>query len=250
MLQACDLLLVLGSRLNIRQTSYNWTEFAPHAKVVWVDIDPAEMSKPFVRPDVAIVADLADFVPALLGQADSVQMPPRESWWEWVRHVRRRYEPTTEDYASRDQGINPYHLVMELSDLLDGKPCSCLRGCHGLHRAVPGARRPARYAALQQQRVRIDGVRPPGCLGCLRGGARAPSGRSRRRWLPDDESSGAPDDGGLATRSPAADSRQRWLPIDQADTEQLLRSRVRSIALVRDLLSGLRPSGGVLRSSR
>ncbi len=120
-LQACDLLLVLGSRLNIRQVSYNWTDFAPHAKIVWVDIDPAEMNKPFVRPDVAIVADLAGFVPALLGQADSVQMPPRESWWEWVRHVRRRYEPTTADYASRDQGINPYHLVMELSDLLDGK---------------------------------------------------------------------------------------------------------------------------------
>ncbi|MFZ5796775.1 MAG: thiamine pyrophosphate-binding protein, partial [Pseudomonadota bacterium] len=44
--QSADLLLVLGSRLNIRQVSYNWKTFARGAYKIWVDIDPVELRKP------------------------------------------------------------------------------------------------------------------------------------------------------------------------------------------------------------
>src|SRR5690606_36367267 len=44
--QSADLLLVLGSRLNIRQVSYNWKSFARAAYKIWVDIDPLELRKP------------------------------------------------------------------------------------------------------------------------------------------------------------------------------------------------------------
>jgi acetolactate synthase-1/2/3 large subunit len=47
--QNADLLLILGSRLNIRQVSYNWQAFAPRAFKIQVDIDPAELAKPTVR---------------------------------------------------------------------------------------------------------------------------------------------------------------------------------------------------------
>jgi acetolactate synthase-1/2/3 large subunit len=47
--QNADVLLVVGSRLNIRQVSYNWASFAPHATVVQVDVDEAELRKPTVR---------------------------------------------------------------------------------------------------------------------------------------------------------------------------------------------------------
>ena len=49
--QNADLLLTLGSRLNIRQTSYNWQSFAPRAFKIQVDIDAAEFRKPTVQPD-------------------------------------------------------------------------------------------------------------------------------------------------------------------------------------------------------
>ncbi len=39
-------LLVLGSRLNIRQVSYNWKSFARHAVKIQVDVDEAELHKP------------------------------------------------------------------------------------------------------------------------------------------------------------------------------------------------------------
>ena len=50
--QNADVLLTLGSRLNIRQTSYNWQSFAPRAFKIQVDIDAAEFSKPTVKPDL------------------------------------------------------------------------------------------------------------------------------------------------------------------------------------------------------
>ena len=46
--QNADLLLILGSRLNIRQVSYNWKTFAREAYKIWVDIDENELKKPTV----------------------------------------------------------------------------------------------------------------------------------------------------------------------------------------------------------
>ncbi len=63
--QNADLVLILGSRLNIRQVSYNWQAFAPRAFKIQVDIDPAELQKPTVKPDMAVTADLKLFLAAL-----------------------------------------------------------------------------------------------------------------------------------------------------------------------------------------
>ena len=59
--QNSDCLLVLGSRLNVRQVSYNWGFFARHAYKIQVDVDPAELDKPMIRPDLPIVADIRRF---------------------------------------------------------------------------------------------------------------------------------------------------------------------------------------------
>jgi acetolactate synthase-1/2/3 large subunit len=60
--QNADVLLVLGSRLNIRQTSYNWGSFARFAMKIQVDVDPAELRKPLHQPDIAIQCDLKVFL--------------------------------------------------------------------------------------------------------------------------------------------------------------------------------------------
>ena len=66
--QNSDVLLVLGSRLNIRQTSYNWASFARFATKIQVDVDAAEFTKPTQRPDLAIHCDLKDFLREMLRQ--------------------------------------------------------------------------------------------------------------------------------------------------------------------------------------
>ena len=120
--QACDLLLVLGSRLNIRQVSYNWESFARRAAVVMVDVDGAELQKPYLSPSQVIQADLADFLPALLQALPVAGLPvslAREGWIDRCAQLRQRLDPKPNDYPCEGRtGINPYHLVFALDRLL------------------------------------------------------------------------------------------------------------------------------------
>ena len=59
--QFADVLIVLGSRLNIRQVSYNWKDFAKNAKIISVDIDSAEQRKGLVIYDYIFTCDLREF---------------------------------------------------------------------------------------------------------------------------------------------------------------------------------------------
>jgi acetolactate synthase-1/2/3 large subunit len=117
--QNSDLVLILGSRLNIRQVSYNWASFARDACKIWVDIDPAELRKPFVAADIPVVADLRDFIPALAAHLrDNPPGGDFSAWVAWCRDIRARYEPKDADYPVRPGGINSYHLVGALSPIL------------------------------------------------------------------------------------------------------------------------------------
>jgi acetolactate synthase-1/2/3 large subunit len=120
-LQAADLVIVLGSRLNIRQVSYNWLDFARDARIIHVDIDEAELAKPHLnqRPGLKVKADLRQLMPELLKVSNDVSKP-RQSWLTWISKVRLELEPKWSDYPERLDGINPYHFVMSLSDSLDG----------------------------------------------------------------------------------------------------------------------------------
>jgi acetolactate synthase-1/2/3 large subunit len=120
--QSADLLLVLGSRLNIRQVSYNWRAFAPRACKVQVDIDPAELTKPTVKPDLAVQADLREFLVALDDQLASWSPPPPHAeWLAWCRQRVADY-PAVQPHQREFKGkINPYHFIEELFAHLDGK---------------------------------------------------------------------------------------------------------------------------------
>lgn len=61
-IQNADLLLIVGSRVSIRQVGYNWKTWARNAKVVMVDIDKAELKKPTLHVDMPIWADAKDFL--------------------------------------------------------------------------------------------------------------------------------------------------------------------------------------------
>ena len=60
--QNSDCVLVLGCRLNIRQISYAWQNFARAADLIVVDIDAAELMKPTIKPTVAVHADAGDVI--------------------------------------------------------------------------------------------------------------------------------------------------------------------------------------------
>jgi len=115
--QNADFLLILGSRLNIRQISYEWNSFARGAYIAWVDIDEIELQKPTVRVNLPIHADLADFLPELQKVLGTRSIKSHATWLSWCRERLERY-PVLDSESSDSNLVDPYHFVSVLTNAL------------------------------------------------------------------------------------------------------------------------------------
>jgi acetolactate synthase-1/2/3 large subunit len=92
-LQECDVLFNIGGRFDDRVTGKAST-FAPHAKVIHVDIDPSEIGKN-VKVQVPIVGDARQVLQQLLAELPKTCPPPEE----WIKHIHEMQE----QYQSKQQ---------------------------------------------------------------------------------------------------------------------------------------------------
>ena len=108
-MQEADLLITLGARFDDRVTG-QVSSFAPGAKVIHVDIDPAELGK-IRRPDVPIVGDcrlvIEELVRVLIASGEP--QPDRSQWWGHLDDYRARfplfYEPQAEGELLKPQAV-------------------------------------------------------------------------------------------------------------------------------------------------
>lgn len=117
-LQNCDLLIVLGSRLDMALTAYNHAHFAPHAKKVVVDIDSAEIAKLQMQIDVPVVADVKPFIETLNAAIAVEPLPDFSDWRVRITDWRERYPLLQPEHADDSQGVSMYHFTDRLSELL------------------------------------------------------------------------------------------------------------------------------------
>ena len=115
--QQCDLLLSLGCRLNIRMIGYSHYDFAKNAYKIIVDIDPRELVKPTIRPDMPVNADVSDFLDKLLAE-DYTPVPSHAKWLAWCRDLVKKYPAASDEYRHDEAPINPYIFVDKLFDHL------------------------------------------------------------------------------------------------------------------------------------
>ena len=117
--QRCDLLVAIGARFDDRVTG-KLDAFAPGARVIHIDIDPAEIGKNR-QPDVPIVGDVAtvlkDLIPEIKREQAVHGKPDTSHWWEIINDWREKYpikwdEPT-------DGSLAPQWVIKQLSDLAD-----------------------------------------------------------------------------------------------------------------------------------
>jgi acetolactate synthase I/II/III large subunit len=114
--QNADVLLVLGSRLNIRQTSYNYKNFARDAFKIQVDIDNAEFTKPTQQPDMGIHCDLKVFLSEMarqLNESNYSARPEHRVWLNWCRERREKYPVVQKHQRENGPPLNPYHFINE-----------------------------------------------------------------------------------------------------------------------------------------
>ncbi len=107
----CDLLLVLGARFSDRVTG-NAEKFASHAKIVHIDIDPAEINKN-IQVDYSIIGDLKSVLEILNKKLEQQYHKP------WMDKVRARKEALPMTYPA--DGLTGPYVVERISELTNNE---------------------------------------------------------------------------------------------------------------------------------
>jgi len=123
-MQRADLLITLGARFDDRVTG-DLSTFAPEAKVIHVDIDPAEIGKNR-EPDIPIVGDCrvvtGQLIEALRQALDEAEETPQERLAEWWTTLRRWMAEHPLRYEQEADGpLKPQTVMRALSERLNGE---------------------------------------------------------------------------------------------------------------------------------
>lgn len=119
--QNADVVLILGSRLNIRQVSYNWTSFARAAYKIMIDIDPLELQKPTLSIDLPVHGDLRDFIAQAALHAVALPHVAEQAacehgaWLAWCKARVVKYPVVLPEYWQAPGLVNPYCFMQALS---------------------------------------------------------------------------------------------------------------------------------------
>jgi acetolactate synthase-1/2/3 large subunit len=113
-----DLICGIGARFDDRITG-KLSEFAPRAKFIHIDIDPAEISKN-VPAHIPIVGDAKNILPRLTAEYRALSPDPGrlEEWWSRIRSWQERYPLRYED--SKDAEIKPQFMIQALYEATGG----------------------------------------------------------------------------------------------------------------------------------
>jgi acetolactate synthase-1/2/3 large subunit len=113
-----DLIVAIGARFDDRITG-KLSEFAPRAKFIHIDIDPAEISKN-VPAHIPIVGDAKNIIPRLTAEYRALGTDPSrlEEWWSRIEAWRERYPLSYED--SKDSEIKPQYMIKALYEATGG----------------------------------------------------------------------------------------------------------------------------------
>lgn len=127
--QNSDLLLILGSRLNIRQISYNYKLFAPEAFKILIDIDENELRKPTIAPDMPIHADVKEVMESLLRTEYHSDNFSHIKWLKVAKELNRKYPVVLPEYYEKNISLNPYVFIKELfKEFIEGEDIICGNG--------------------------------------------------------------------------------------------------------------------------
>jgi acetolactate synthase I/II/III large subunit len=113
-----DLICAVGARFDDRITG-KLSEFAPRAKFIHIDVDPAEISKN-VPAHIPIVGDAKNILPRLVAEYRALETDASrlEEWWGRIGEWRRRYPLSYDD--TTDAEIKPQRMVQALLEATGG----------------------------------------------------------------------------------------------------------------------------------
>ena len=119
----CDLLIAIGARFDDRVTG-KLQAFAPHAKVIHADVDPAEIGKN-VAPLVPIVGDAKSVASGLVKELEGMEWSP-ERTAAWMARIAERKEDYPMHYEDpADGSLAPQFVIQEIDRITDHSAVVC-----------------------------------------------------------------------------------------------------------------------------
>jgi acetolactate synthase-1/2/3 large subunit len=115
----CDLLIAVGVRFDDRATS-KVSAFAPHAKIIHIDIDPVSIDK-IIRTDISIISHCTPAIETLQRLVDEQGLTlPEQSIRAWRNRIRQWKAEMPLSYC-RNQNIKPQYVIEKLHQLTGGR---------------------------------------------------------------------------------------------------------------------------------
>lgn len=115
-LQKADLLIAVGTRFDDRVTG-RLDSFAPDAKVIHADIDPAEIGKNCVV-DIPVVGDAKAFLSVLLEALRHHRIPEYDAWSRYLQGIKERYPLSWQE--TTDGLLSPQYVIKRLGEIAGG----------------------------------------------------------------------------------------------------------------------------------
>src|SRR4051794_16611838 len=111
--QECDCLIAVGARFDDRVTG-NLATFAPHAKIIHIDIDPSSISKN-VDVDVPVVGDARMSLEAMI---EFIEPRDRKDWFTQINAWKKRYPFK---YFDDSKNSKPQYVIEEINRQTSGE---------------------------------------------------------------------------------------------------------------------------------
>ncbi len=114
----CDLLIAVGVRFDDRVTS-KVAEFAPHAQIIHIDIDPVSINK-IVKSHVSILGDCKEALQRLNSLAENGVLLAEEQTLEWLEQIEKWKKAVPLSYCASKK-IKPQYVIEKLYELTKGE---------------------------------------------------------------------------------------------------------------------------------
>ena len=119
-----DLLLVLGSRLDVRQTGSVTKEFVPNGKVIHIDLDQGELEYSRVHTELKVHADIKKTLKIINDKLQNIKLPDWSEWNEQIKQWKSEYRLS---YNSKEN-FKPQYVIETANKLTKGIPLICVTG--------------------------------------------------------------------------------------------------------------------------
>ena len=117
--QEADLLIILGSRLNVKMTGYNINGFAPNAKKIFVDIDPNEVNKHQFNIDLFMHSDLKEFLYQINNRISNLDI---FDWKQYVKQLRSEQVYFYPKHQNIENYASAYYFLHKLKKYAQDLP--------------------------------------------------------------------------------------------------------------------------------